>query len=413
MLTADLVHARRKKDALEIVPLGARRELALDFAETVIEIARDHVGRSREELEGAWNAIEVEPRDRKLLDGIEKLVEDALLFESDSSGDPVAIRGEVFRRAAELRRALAAGSRLDRGAVLAEIAAARATDPGAIERALYSDLRGAQLLREVHPIAARSLIEGYDLAQAQAVLLRATRVVVALRRVDPRALRALLRKLKFLRLLATVQRDEEGWRLELDGPFSLFESVTKYGLALALALPAIVACGEHTVIADVRWGKERVPLRFAWSGARAEDSIEPRLSDDAEALRAKLAGRDDLKVSIADTILDLPGVGACVPDLVVTDRETEKTAYVEVLGYWSRDAVWKRVELVQAGMATPVLFCVGERLRVSEAVLPHDAPSALLVYKGVISAAAAIEKLRALMRLNRSDPRRPSARELP
>lgn len=410
MLTADLVHARRTKGDLALIPLGARREDAIDLARTVIDLARDHHGRTREELEEAWSAIDVEPRNRKLLDGITKLVEDGLSFESELDADPIALRAEVFQRAARARRELGEGEHFDRDAVLAEVARGRGASPDAIARGLFGDLRGAQILRGVGAhLSAEGLVDGYDLAQAQAVLLRATRVVVTLERVDPGALRALLRKLKFLRLLVSVHREDgPRWRLEIDGPFSLFESVTKYGLALALALPSIVACGEHTVVADVRWGKERLPLRFTWRGARSSDALEPRLSDDAEALRARLEAREGpFRVAVADVILDLPGTGACVPDLVLTHRKTKKRAYVEVMGYWSRDAVWKRVEMVEAGLlgggrgargaGEPVLFCVGERLRVSEAALPEGSPAALLVYKGVIPAGVVEERALALL----------------
>jgi predicted nuclease of restriction endonuclease-like RecB superfamily len=223
-------------------------------------------------------------------------------------------------------------------------------------------------------------------------------VVAHLPSVDPAAARALFRKLKFLRLLHTVHRDGGGWRIELDGPFSLFDSVTKYGLALALSLPAIAACGRHRIEADVRWGKARQPLRFVLQGERlaSHRRADARLSDDAEALRAKLSERDgEWRVSIADVILDLPGEGVCIPDLVLVHRKTTKRVFVEVMGYWSRDAVWKRVELVERGLVpdgAAILFCAGARLRVSEAVLPETSPAALLVYKGVIAPSAVEEK---------------------
>lgn len=407
MLTADLVHARRQKDELKLVPLGARREHALELAETVIELAKDHVGRTREELEAAWQAIDVEPRDRKLLDGIEKLVEDGLVFESETGGDVIALRADVFRRATEARRALREDERLDRDALLAEVARERDMDPAELERALYSDLRSAHVLREARPIGARALIDGYDLAQAQAVLLRATKVTARLEGIDPGAMRALLRKLKFLRLVCAVHRDDDGaYRLELDGPFSLFESVTKYGLSLALALPAIAACGRHRIVAQVLWGKERLPLRFALEGeprGRRDAQGEVRLSDDAEALRARFADRAGAwSAEVADAILDLPGVGVCVPDLVFTRAGDGARVLVEVMGYWSRDAVWKRVELVERGLDVPILFCVSERLRVSEAVLPDDSPAALLVYKGVVPIGALEDKLARLARARRA-----------
>ena len=399
MLSPEHVHARRHKDRLELVALGPKRARAMELAELSLDLAKDHLGRPREELEQAWAAIDVEARDRKLFEGLCKRIDDALVFEAMLEGDPVDLRRDVFLRSAEARRALGQGESLDRDALLHALAGERGTDATTLERALYADLRGAQRLTGVGPVTAAALVESHDLAQAQAVLLRATRVTVELEGASPLALRGLLRKLKFQRLLASVHPTETGHRLELDGPFSLFDAVTKYGLALALALPSILACGRHRLCADLRWGKERLPLQFVLEGAaRAADSQPARLSDEAESLRARLAAKDAWHVEIADTILDLPGVGACVPDLVVTQRATGKRAYVEVMGFWSRDAVWRRVELVEQGLGERILFCVSERLRVSEAVLPDEAPAGLLVYKGVIALSAFEAKLVHLLR---------------
>ena len=96
-------------------------------------------------------------------------------------------------------------------------------------------------------------------------------------------------------------------------------------------------------------------------------------------------------------MIDLPGVGLCVPDLAFTHRDTGEMVLLEVMGFWSRDAVWKRVELVEAGLPQKILFAVSSRLRVSEAVLEDDAPGALYVYKGAMSAAQIEKKLDALV----------------
>jgi predicted nuclease of restriction endonuclease-like RecB superfamily len=70
-----------------------------------------------------------------------------------------------------------------------------------------------------------------------------------------------------------------------------------------------------------------------------------------------------------------------------------RRVYLEVMGYWSRAAVWQRVELVQAGLAETVVFAVSSRLRVSEEILDAELPSALYVYKGTMSARAIAERL--------------------
>ncbi|HEY8431575.1 MAG TPA: DUF790 family protein, partial [Sandaracinaceae bacterium] len=323
MLTADLVHARRRKGELRIAPLGPeQRARALVLASQFYEIARAHVGATREELSEAWSAIDVGPKERKLAEGLKKLVEDGLEFEVASQDDPVALRREVFELAAAMRRELDDEGAFDREAVLAAIARSRGVEPSAIERGLYADLKSAHVLREVRTPPPRALVESYDLEQAKAVLLRAVRVSARVRGATPGALRTLFRKLKFLRLLHRIEREPNGaFRIDIDGPYSLFESVTKYGVQLALALPAVTACGEWQITADVRWGADRRPLVFRWEGgARGGESAVPdRLPDEVEALLARFDGRESAwSAARADDVLELPGVGLCVPDLAFT-----------------------------------------------------------------------------------------------
>ena len=84
-----------------------------------------------------------------------------------------------------------------------------------------------------------------------------------------------------------------------------------------------------------------------------------------------------------------------MPDLVFTHGDGRRV-YLEVLGFWSRAAVWRRVELVEAGLSERILFAVSERLRVSEEVLDAELPGQLYVYKGVISAATVANRLDAM-----------------
>ena len=98
-------------------------------------------------------------------------------------------------------------------------------------------------------------------------------------------------------------------------------------------------------------------------------------------------------VEVARALLDLPGIGLCVPDLVFTHRDTGRRVYFEALGYWSREAVWRRVDLVEAGLPHPIVFAVSSRLRVSEEVLDGELPGRLYVYKGAIGARAVEERL--------------------
>lgn len=390
MLTADLVQARRKGQELQLVLVNTkkRRARALALAEALLRVTRDHIGHSREDLTRAWASVDAEPKERKLVAGLKKLIGDRLRFEVLCGVDPIALRKAVFEMAAAERQSMGDESRLDRAQVLKAVGDQHDISPEAVERALFADLRGAHRVMGYDGPDATALIDGYDLEQARAVLLRAVQVVARIEQAEPAAARALFRKLKFLRLLHRIERSPDGaMRIEIDGPYSLFESVTKYGLLLALALPSLGRCGRWSLVADIRWGKERRPLTFTLAGdASAEDNVEARLPDDVQALYDRFVARGGrFVVEVADEVVHLPGVGLCVPDLRFVDRETGTDVLLEVMGYWSRDAVFRRVELVAAGLPRRLLFAVSSRLRVSEAVLDEETGSALYVYKGAMS----------------------------
>lgn len=402
MLTADLVSARRRGNELQLVTLDAAgRERARALAGRMVQATAEHVGRPREELSAALASFEVGPREYRLKDALAKLIEDRCEWSATGELAPDEIRRDVFLAASAARAALEGAERFDRAAVLAGVAERRGTSADAVERALFADLRGAHALVAFEKPSPEALVAAYEHGQAQAVLLRAVKVTVDVRCATAGALRSLFRRLKFLRLLHSAARHEDGCRIVIDGPFSLFESVTKYGLQLALVLPALEACDRWKLEADVRWGKERTPLVFRLAGGAAPSGAEaPALPDEVEALAKAFAALGTAwRVSPSTEVLELPGVGLTVPDLVferpyygaVKDR-----VHLEVMGYWSRAAVWKRVELVQAGLGARILFAVNARLRVSEEVLDGDLPGALYVYKQTMSARAIAERLDAL-----------------
>ena len=405
MLTADLVTARRRGEELRLVVLSEdERARAVALAGDYLALARAHVGKSRRELEAAWEAVPTAAREQRLAAALRKLVGDRCLYAEVAGPGSAEVRAAVFQAAAEARRTLPLGGDLDREAVVAAVAAARDATPAAIESALFADLHGAERLSEIEALDPAALAAGFELAQAQGVLLRATRVVADVRVRDAGRLRALFAKLKFLRLLHTITPLDStpgqcGYRVEIDGPFSLFQSVTRYGVQLGLALPTIADCDRFVIEAQVLWGRARVPLRFRWAGETHGDGDGGASARSPAALPDEVQGLLDAvtalggpwRVRPSTEIVHLPGAGLCVPDLAFENAETGAQALLEVLGFWSREAVWRRIDLVRAGLTRPILFAVSKQLRVSEAALEGDLPGALYVYARAMNARAVIE----------------------
>jgi predicted nuclease of restriction endonuclease-like RecB superfamily len=401
MLTVDLVRATCRAGHLHVTPLaGKQRARAAELAATYISIATDHVGKAQHELDEGFAAVEVASREIKLAAGLIKLIEDACEFEAESPIEPRQLRSDVFLLAAAARRALGADQRFDRAAVLAQAAEPHSASPERIEQALYSDLKSQHRLLRVPELAPEALLERYDIAQLQAVLLRAVKITAHVACATPAAYRELFRKLKFRRLMFQISPGPAGtYRIDIDGPYSLFDSVTKYGLQLALMLPTLLAAERIAIQADLRWGKAKAPVTFSLERKGTAPSDDPaRLPDEVAALLEQFqAARDGWTARSADSVFDLPGVGICVPDLCFT-HSSGAQIFLEVLGYWSRDAVWQRVELVQKGLAAKVLFAASERLRVSEQVLADHPSGALYVYKNSLSAKALLDHLERLRR---------------
>jgi len=252
------------------------------------------------------------------------------------------------------------------------------------------------------------------------VLLRATKIEARVRAADAATYRRLFRTLKFLRLLPVITAGQDpgktGYQIQIDGPLSLFQGGGRYGLQLALALPAIAACDVWSIEADVRWGAERRALRFRLAGSATEAGITTARGRAAAGVPAATRGApaaappDELVAFIAaferldsawridrePTVLDLPGVGLCVPDLAFVRATDGACVYFELLRFWSREAVFRRVDLVKAGLPKRILFAVSKSLRVGEAILDDAPTAALYVFGRVIAAKEILARIETL-----------------
>jgi len=391
----DLVRVRKKNGALLLPkppPDAVLRARAL--AEQVLSVLAATVNETRLVVEEALNELESAPQEKKLLQALRKLALDDSVFDGNAALDAPALRREVFSRAAAARQELPIGAHFERAKVLEEAATALGITPEALEAGLYSDLRSAERLLKAPAYDADSLLARHARAEVQAVLLCSVRVVVDVLCASPDQYRALFQKLKFRQLLFRLSaREAGGYRIEIDGPYSLFESVTKYGMELALLLPALEACDSVQLTADLRWGKKRDHLSFSLQLTQSSSIEASPARDEVAALLDAFRDNESWRAELAQDVLDMPGVGLCVPDLCFTQQNTGEIVLCEVLGFWNRAAVWRRIELVEQGLANKIVFVVSARLRVSEEMLDGAEAAALYVYKGTINPKALQRKL--------------------
>ena len=399
MLTSDLLRVRRQRGKLVPRYLGPKgRARLVPLAEALIAIVRAAGRVSREMLEGELETIDGDVSDRLVIQGLRKLLLDRCDFSLSEGLDPADLRQRLFLRATEVRKALGAPERFDRDAVIAELAAALAVSPGAIEARLFADLKGSEELIGFRPLSAQALVDRYDVALAQGVLLRATRVSIALDGEEPGRVRKLFRAARFHGLLHRVTDLGEGrYLIELDGPFSLFTAVQKYGFNLALFLPEVLRCVRWQLRAEVLWGKRREPHVFELgprdglvAAGRPIDGVAPEIDKLVEGFRA-LDSRWEVQRN--DEIIALPGETVCVPDLIFTSQETGEQVFFEAFGFWSRKAVWQRIETIRRGFPSRIILAVSKNLRVSEELLGDEQAGELYVYKASMRPRKILESL--------------------
>jgi predicted nuclease of restriction endonuclease-like RecB superfamily len=379
MLTGKQVRVRYARDKIVPCYLDADDAEWREVAERLIELFRGAARKSRGELEQDLADAFGDDPTQLVHQGLAKLLEDRCEFEVESGRPPEELRDAVFQAAAAQRKRDAdALTAFDRDAVLREVGAALGLTPEAVADGLFADLKSEQRLTRFDDISAERLLQRYNVALAQAVLLRAVRVHVTVRNEPPQRYRQLLRRVKFHRLVCEVERlTPESYQLHLDGPMSLFSATQKYGLQLALFLPALLHCADFELKAELRWGALRKPKHFALT---PRDGLVSPQTDAGMYVPAEMAmfvglfrkRAADWDIHEETEIFPL-GPGFWVPDFRLTHRATGRTVLLEVLGFWRRSSAEQHLRRLREHLSQPFLLAVSDQLHIEDAEL-EDLP---------------------------------------
>jgi predicted nuclease of restriction endonuclease-like RecB superfamily len=378
MLTGNLVRVTVAKQ--RVIPRYLNRDSQqwLEVAESLLMIFREGVGMTRGEIESEVDELVGEGLATLAHRGLAKVLEDRAEFEVVADVPPEAVREKVFSAAADLRAALrAAGPRAPfrRDEVLAAVAAELGLEPEAVVATLFADLKDENRLLSFEDFSAQRLVDRYNVALAQAVLLRSVHVRLEVRGEKPARYRQLFRRLKFHRLLYKVEGDmRDGYVFQIDGPLSLFSATNKYGLQMALFLPAILHCEDFRIDAELRWGPRREPRSFH---LEAKDGLISHLADSGTYVPPEIQSFVDRfrqvapawEVSDATEVIELGREGVWVPDFRFVHRATGLDVFVEVLGFWKRSSVERLLRLLPEHGPPRYALAISDRLKVDEEAL--------------------------------------------
>jgi uncharacterized protein len=347
VLTRELLVYRRVKGNLRPTFVDVKDEDNLALAAGLVQVLEHGVGETRGNLEEAQGVLVGETRKAKLARGLVKLLQDKCSFEEP--GDAAAeLRRKAFQSSAAALRGLPDDAPL--ALYLERIAVGLPAPLETCRAQLYDDLGEHRKLLRAQLPTPLALLERYNLAQAQGLVLYAQRLRVRTGTQSQLELRKLLRWLKFSRLVADVRRDGDEWVLQVEGPGAMFDMQKKYGLQLATFLAAVPLLSQFTVEAEVA-----VP-RGA-TGLLVLDHKDPLRALDRTALghippeiEVGLAALADERWHI-DPLPELRHTGAlgmCVPDFGLRDSDTGAAVAVELFHRWHRHALLRRLDELAA-----------------------------------------------------------------
>ncbi len=380
MLTGTLVRVRFSKQRVIPLYLNPDDPQWMEVAESLLLIFREGVGRTRGEIETEIDELVGEGLATLAHRGLAKILEDRADFEVVADIPPDSLREKVFTAAAEHRKSLRVAGQarapFRRDAVLDAVARELQISPEQVAAAMFADLRDEnRMLKFDEALDARRLIERYNVALAQSVLLRSVLVQAEVRNEKPARYRQLFRHLKFHRLLYRVEGSmREGYVFHVDGPLSLFSASTKYGLQMANFLPALLLCRDFRLDAELRWGPKRDPRTFH---LEANDGLVSHYADTGTYVPAELNAFVDRfrqvapawEVSEATDLLELGREGVWVPDYKFVHKPTGVDVHVEVLGFWKKSSLDRLLRLLPEHGPPRYLLAISDRLKVDEDAL--------------------------------------------
>ncbi len=407
MLTRDLLRVRIEGRVVVPHTLALDDERQLARAAAVLEVfdVAERERWTRGALDAALDDLRGVDAGQDILRGMAKVLTDRCTFEADAPLDPVEFRQQVFREAAKqgplsLRPGPMGLPTAE--SVLVSVAAAlplhprtqQPWTPAELQDVLYGDLPTEQrLVSRDGPQSPDALVARYNVALVQALLLRAAHLDITLDRPDPLRVRQLLRHLKFHQLMFRLHRDGDSYQLRVDGPQSLLQQSSRYGLQLAVFFPALLLLpGPWRLTADILWGNKRVLHKTLT--IRSEDGYRSHYRDqgawhsNAEKWFSERFAQLETGWSVSPgEPLDLGGQQVLVPDL--TFRKDGRIAHLDIVGFWRKTYLERRIS------ETPkhVVLAVSKRLMGDKLALPASLGAQIVPFAEIIPAKTVLQKL--------------------
>ncbi len=373
MLTSDLLQTRTEGPNVYPRYIKTEGHRFVTMAEELIALYVDQQGKTRRELMDALSQYSQDSTDYRIQRGLAKLLRDHRSEFSERSIAPSAeIRQRVFAFARENHPVALHPDIIhpvSKDDILEEVAREFKTDIEQIAWALYADLPDNHILTEFDPPEPEWLLRRYNVALAQALLYRCIRMKLSVFRNIPSRYKQLFKFIKFYQLMHTIQGDlDSGYEIVLDGPVSLFRLSQKYGLKLAVFLPALLLCTRWKMEAEIVSSDgthqffpldESSGLISHYRDSTIYDSLLERTFAErfVEIDSGWQIEREVAILNLKDTVF--------IPDFAFRHADG-RTALLEIVGFWRPEYLRRKIMKLKRSGRTDMIVAVSADLNVGE-----------------------------------------------
>ncbi len=403
MLPSDLLIYRQNGETILPKRLPIDRS-SIALATNQITCFQDALGSTQGELNKKLLELEGDSPDYKVKRGLAHLLKNSFsTFEIISPLEPQLLRQRVFACAAT-----SATIPQNRHQNLETLASSltqelnREVLPAEIEKGLYADLQENRIFTQFDPPTPEALLHRYNLSQVQGIFYRASQIIINAHRNDPGEYKLLFRYMKLFQLMAYIEGDADtGFTITIDGPTSLFKPSTRYGLALAKMLPALLHVSKWSLKAklqsrDSYTGNLKIG-RFSLNDSCGLVSHYPPGKPYDSMLEAAFAKRwlktkTEWRLEREVDLVPLPG-SVMIPDFRLVHPDG-RDFLLEIVGYWRPEYLQKKFFQVRRAEADNLILAVSERLNLEKAGVKFtDVPAKIIWFKDKLTPKAVLEVL--------------------
>lgn len=389
MLPTELLINRQNGEELVPKRLPINTQIC-EMAQEAIACFMEAVGKTQGELDRKLLELEGDSPDYRLKRGLAHILKSSFsTFEIISPLEPPLLRQRVFALSAKsIPSPQTSEATLESLSIALSQELNQEVIPDQIRQGLYADLQENRILTQFEQPAPEVLLHRYNLSQMQGIFYKASQMTLNAHRNVPGQYKLLFRYLKLFQLMTYIEGDaDHGFTITIDGPSSLFKPSTRYGLAIAKLLPALLHVTKWSLKAtlqsrDSYTGNQKTG-RFSLNdhcglvthyppGKPYDSMLEESFANRWNALKT------DWVLEREVDLIPIPG-SVMIPDFRLVHPDG-RDYLLEIVGYWRPEYLQKKFAQVSKSQCNNLILAISERLNLEKAGVKIENVDAKIIW---------------------------------